>query len=160
MNRVHLSTQLGDMDNEGEFQFSSIAFPRFLQFFLNSYHAIFMNISRSSWKMHVHQSEFELCMPVQWARAQNIEVFSLYSCLLATSYLNMAVLKQTPQNKLTAGQSQFSIKGLFSGPEGKVKVMGYFPLTVRSNKKQNKCEVVYSEKILPHCPVACSWNGH
>ena len=71
----------------------------FLQFFLNSYHAIFMNILWSSWKMHMRQSEVELYRLVQWARAQTIEMFSFYSRLLATSYLNMAVLKQAPQKQ-------------------------------------------------------------
>ena len=47
----------------------------------------------------MHQSEVELCRPVQWARAQTIEMFSFYSRLLATSYLNMAVLKQAPQKQ-------------------------------------------------------------
>ena len=42
----------------------------------------------------MRQSEVELYRLVQWARAQTIEVFSFYSWFLATSYLNMAVLKQ------------------------------------------------------------------
>ena len=61
---------------------------------------------------------------------------------------------ETGPPKEQAGQSQFSIRGLFSGHEAKVQVMDYSSPNVRSNKK--KSEVVDSEKILPHCPIVRS----
>ena len=47
MNRVHLSTQLNDKGNEGEFQFSSIAFPQdnssiLLEFISGNFHEYFV----------------------------------------------------------------------------------------------------------------------
>ena len=56
MNRVHLSTQLNDKGNEGEFQFSSIALPQdissiLLEFISGNFHEYFVKFV----KIHMSQ---------------------------------------------------------------------------------------------------------